>query len=86
MTKIFLAAALPLALLAGACTDAPAPVPQPDPQQLEILLASLDTAPQPAEGNALEEKIVEADRLAPAIAKVQPEKIDPAVVASLVAR
>ena len=85
MTKFFLSLGLPLALLAGACADAPEPEPVPDPATLEKVLATLQTE-APAEGNAIEEKVAEADKVAGTLAKVQPEKIDPKLVATIIAR
>jgi hypothetical protein len=83
MTKTFLTLALPLALLAGGCADSSEPVP--DPAKVEKYLASLEAAPAPEE-NAMQEKLAEADKVAGTIAKVQPEKIDPNLVATIIAR
>lgn len=84
MTKTFLTLALPLTLLAG-CADTSEPAATPDPAKVEVYLASLDTPPAP-EANSIEEKIAEADKVAGTLAKVQPEKIDPNLVATIIAR
>jgi outer membrane lipoprotein-sorting protein len=85
MTKTFLTLALPLALLAGGCAETSEPAIAADPAKVEMYLASLESVPAP-EANSIEEKIVEADKVAGTLAKVQPEKIDPNLVATIIAR
>jgi uncharacterized lipoprotein YajG len=86
MTKAFVPC-FPLLLLA-ACAGEPASAPSPDPQKLELLLASLESAPAavPAADEGFKEKLAEADRLSGAVAKVQPDKVDPKIVAGLIAK
>jgi hypothetical protein len=85
MTKIFLILGLPLAFLAGGCADTSEPEFAADPAKVEMYLASLEVE-APAEGNALDEKLAEADKVAGSLARVQPEKIDPNLVATIIAR
>ena len=85
MTKTFLTLALPLALLAGGCADTSEPEAAPDPAKVQMYLASVETAPAP-EANSIGDKIAEADKVAGTLAKVQPEKIDPNLVATIIAR
>ena len=64
--------------------------PKPDPEQVRRLLANLETHPAAATVAALpapaRDKVGRADRMMGSLEKVQPEKIDPAVAAALIAR
>lgn len=76
------------ALACSACAENEQP--EPDPEQVRQLLASLEAHPAAATVSALppqaRDKVGRADRMMGSLEKVQPEKIDPAVAAALIAR
>jgi len=75
---------LPLGLLCLCAACSRAPEPQADPAKVERLMARLDA------GSALpapiEEKAEKADRIAGTVTRLEPKKIDPAVVAAFLSR
>ena len=85
MTKLFCIPALAAAAALAGCADRSEPQRFADAETV-IAAAEGTAAPAPLPEDALKEKLEKADRLSGAIEKVQPEKIDPALVAGLVAR
>lgn len=82
MTRIALG--ICLACLAGACSSQEEPAA--DPAKVEQLLASLERRSDSGLSPGAETKLRQADRLAGAISKVEPKRIDPKVAAALIAR
>lgn len=82
MTRIALA--ICLACLAAACSSGEEQVA--DPAKVEQLIASLERTSESGLSPAAETKLRQADRLAGAISKVEPKRIDPKVAAALIAR
>ena len=74
-----------LPLAAAGCAAEPDPVPAPDPAGLERFYASLE-ADTAAAADPLAEKLAPADRLSGAIEKLPAEKIDPKLVARVIAK
>lgn len=71
----------PLVLLGSACADAPAA--EADPAAVQALLAGLAAA-EPVQTALDEQDRLKAERLLPSIEKMQPERINPSVAASLI--
>ena len=82
MTRVALA--LCLAGLAAACSGAEEQTA--DPAKVASLLASHESASDPLLSPAAETKLRKADRLAGAISKVEPKRIDPKLAVALLAR
>ena len=82
MTRIALA--LCLACLACACSGQEDQAA--DPAKVEQLLASLERRSESGLSPAAETKLRQADRLAGAISKVEPKRIDPKVAVALIVR
>ncbi|HEX8526193.1 hypothetical protein [Allosphingosinicella sp.] len=86
MTKTFPILALAAAAALAGCAD------RSEPQQFadaETVIAAAGAASEPAaalEENGLVEKLQKAERLSGTVEKIQPEKIDPNLIAGLVAR
>lgn len=74
------------ALLAAGCGKAPEPLPRPDPADLERLLASLEAQSGTAGRPGLPDQVTEADRVSSTVARLSPEKVDPNLVATFIAR
>ena len=74
------------ALLAAGCADAPEPAPRPDPAELERLLAALEEESGTAGKPALPDQVADVDRISGTVARVAPERLDPNLVATFIAR
>ena len=87
MTKCLLPLAFSaLALLAAGCSRAPEPAPRPDPIELERLLASLEEQSGAAATGELPDQVAEVDRVSGTVSRLSPEKVDPNLVATFIAR
>ena len=87
MTKTFSILALASAAALAGCADSSEPQRFADAATLiAVAEAATSSAAAPAEEDGLDEKLEKADRLTGTVEKIQPEKIDPALVAGLVAR
>ena len=77
-------------LLAAGCAEAPQPVAAAlGAEELEQLVARLDAearAANPPVRGALPEKVASADRVSNTLARLQPERLDPNLVVSAIAR
>ena len=83
MTKTFSILALACAAALAGCAE------RSEPEQFadaETVIAAAEAATAPPQEDALEEKIEKAERLTGTVEKIQPEKIDPALVAGLIVR
>ena len=80
---------LPLAMSLAGCSK---PAPTPDAAAIDRLVASFETANQAGEGGneavpgSIDKKIEKADRLADTLVKVEPDRVDPALAETLIAR
>ena len=75
-----------LALLAAGCGRAPEPARAPDPADVARLVASLEKEARAADAARLPDQVLEADRLSGTVARLSPERIDPNLVATVIAR
>ncbi|HEX9955590.1 MAG TPA: hypothetical protein VGB48_10320 [Allosphingosinicella sp.] len=78
-----------LALLAAACTEAPQRTAALDAEQLDRLTAFVEAearAANPPKRGALPDQLASADRLSGTIARLEPERLDPNLVVSAIAR
>jgi len=82
MTRVALAVLL--ACLAGACSSSEEQTP--DPAKVERLFASLESRSDTRLSQATQTKLKRADRLAGAISRVEPKRIDPKLAVALLAR
>lgn len=79
--------ALSLPLLAAACSEAPPAAA--DPERVEQALAAAGAeaaAAEPPAADKARDKLEKADRLVGTLDKVQPDRVDPDVAASLLDR
>jgi hypothetical protein len=89
MIRIPLAFTLPFAALAVGCSE---PEPRADPAAVDRLVAGFDSAaPAASSGDnafspSLEQKIEKADRLTETLVKVEPDRVDPDLAATLITR
>jgi hypothetical protein len=90
MTRLPTALSLPLAAFCAGCSD---PAPTADPAAVDRLVASFETRNVAAgeSGNeaapaSIEEKVEKADRLADTLVKVEPDRVDPDLAATLITR
>ena len=92
MTRFILALTFPLAALCAACTDR---APTADPAAVDRLVASFETpdanssaeeAGNQAVPESIEKKVEKADRLADTLVKVEPDRVDPDLAATLITR
>jgi hypothetical protein len=82
----FFALAAP-ALLAAGCADAPEPARSPDAAKLDRLVATLESEAAAARTpGEVPEQLAQADRVAGTVTRLSPERIDPNLVATFVAR
>ena len=89
MTRFLLALSLPLAALCAGCSDR---APTADPAAVDRLVASFETPPATGKGDnaavpaSIKEKVEKADRLTETLVKVEPDRVDPDLAATLIAR
>jgi hypothetical protein len=90
MIRFLLALSLPVATLCAGCSKA---APTADPAAVDRLVASFET-PNAAAGAgdkkavpaSIEKKVEKADRLADTLVKVEPDRVDPDLAATLISR
>ena len=76
-------------LLASACAEAPEPAVVLGTAELEQLVARLDAearAANPPARGALPEEVASADRVSNTLTRMAPERLDPNLVVSAIAR
>ena len=81
---------LPLSMFLAGCSR---PEPTHDAAAIDRLVASFETANQAAgeggneaEPGSIEKKVEKADRLADTLVKVEPDRVDPDLAATLISR